>query len=68
MIDLREPYEPLRLERIEVREKIAAAYVKGKQMGEQLAAERCLRLRITWAIAGFLAGVIVTYLAIGASS
>lgn len=62
MIDLREPYQPegMRLERIEVREKVAAAYVKGKMAGQLLADQRCRRAARNWFMVGGLAGVAIT--------
>lgn len=64
MIDFRdrEP-EVMRLERIEVREKLAAAYVKGKAMGSLMADQRCRRARVQALIVGVLLGIACTVLA-----
>jgi hypothetical protein len=64
MIDFRdrEP-EAMRLERIEVREKIAASYVKGKQAGQLLADQRCQRARVQALVVGVLLGIVATVIA-----
>lgn len=64
MIDFRDN-EPsfLRVERMELREARAAAYVKGKQAGQSLADQRCRRARIQALIVGVLLGIACTVLA-----